>query len=527
MKKYITIYDSTLRDGAQGPGVNFSLSDKVRIAEALDAFGVAYVEGGWPGANPKDTTFFKEMKKHPLRQAKLVAFGATRKPGQDVAEDRQLKALLKAGTPTVTIFGKAWLLHVRDVLKTTPEENLAMISDSVKFLVKAGREVIFDAEHFFNGYKENSDYAMRVLKTAKDAGATTLVLCDTNGATLPYDIGRIGKAVKKAFPSGVNLGIHCHNDSDCAVAGSLMAYRVGFNHIQGTVNGLGERCGNANICSIIPAIGLKIGEQCLADNGNIVNLCALSQLVNELAVLRENPRQPYVGSGAFSHKAGTHVNAVSKNALTFEHISPESVGNRRHILMSEMGGASNVILKAKDQNIDLSMADEKLVRAILDSVKKKEAEGYSFETASASFKLLVQKHLHCNIEAFDLDGFRVIIEKRGPRQKCLSEATIKLKVGGKTEISAAEGEGPVNALDSALRRALSRFFPQVADMQLQDFKVRILDGAKGTAAQTQVLIESTDGKRTWTTVGLSENIIEASWQAILDSVEYFLAENQQ
>ena len=523
---FINIYDTTLRDGSQGPGVNFSLSDKLRIAAALDAFGVSYVEGGWPGANPKDTEFFAEMRRRPLSHARLVAFGSTRHPGVQVSEDPRLQALVDSGTSAVTIFGKSCLLHVKDVLQVSPEENLAMVRDTVAFFKANGKEVLFDAEHFFDGYADNPSYALETLQAAAEAGASTLVLCDTKGGALPYDLLHVCQEVRKRISPAVALGIHCHNDSECAVANSLAAVRAGFTLVQGTINGFGERCGNANLCSIIPAIMLKIGSRCLAEDTQLANLTSLSRLVNELAIQRENPRQPYVGSGAFAHKGGMHVNAVSKNAATFEHVDPQAVGNRRQILLSEMSGVSNVLLKAKEQELELPEDDSRTAREILERVKSMEARGYSFEAADASFKLLVRKYLHDYSAPFELDGFRVIIEKRGPNENCLSEATIKLNVNGKTEITAAEGEGPVNALDSALRKALARFFPNVANMKLQDFKVRILDGALGTAAQTQVLMESADARRNWTTVGVSENIVEASWQAILDSVEYFLEEDK-
>lgn len=519
----IQFYDCTLRDGAQGPGINFSLMDKVRLAEALDAFGVDYIEGGWPGANPKDTEFFRHMAGHPLRHAQLVAFGATCRGGVMPSEDPQVQALMSSQCRTVSIFGKSWLLHVREVLKVSPEENLRMIFDTVRHLHDAGRRVFFDAEHFFDGFADAPEYAMAALQSAVDGGAMAVVLCDTNGATLPYDINRIAAEVRSKLPSSVMLGIHCHNDSDCAVASSLTAVRAGCDLVEGTVNGFGERCGNADLCSIIPAVAFKMAPVGVAPSLRLPELTALSRLFYEIAVLHERPQQPYVGSGAFAHKGGMHVNAVAKDSRTFEQISPESVGNRRHILLSELSGVSNVVLKARELGVRLEDGGIQ-ARAILAEIKRREAQGYAFEAADASFKLLVERLLERHQPLFELDGFRVIIEKRGPNEKCLSEATIKVRVKGQTALTAAEGEGPVNALDLALRKALTGFFPKVGNMRLRDFKVRILDGADGTAAQTRVLIDSSDGTRDWGTVGMSENIIEASWQALLDSVEYYLGQ---
>lgn len=522
----IAFYDCTLRDGAQGPGINFSLTDKIRLARALDAFGMDYVEGGWPGANPKDTEFFRQMRQQPLEHARLVAFGSTHRAGIAAKDDPQLQALLNADTGTIAIFGKCWLLHVREVLKVTPEENLEMVASTVAWLKFHNRQVFFEAEHFFNGYADNPEYALAVLQRAVAAGADGVVLCDTNGATLPHDVHESTAAVCRALPAGVTVGIHCHNDSDCAVASSLTALRAGCGLVQGTINGFGERCGNADLCSIIPAVALKIPGMTLPPAMQLQKLTSLSRLFYELAVIRPRAQQPYVGTGAFAHKGGMHVNAIAKDARTFEQIDPQVVGNQRQILLSELSGASNIVLKAQEQDIDLS-ADAQTTRKILREIKEREARGYSFEAADASFKLLLERMMNHHKPLFELDGFRVIVEKRGPQEKCLSEATIKVRVDGRPEITAAEGEGPVNALDLALRKALTAFFPQVADMELRDFKVRIIDGAGGTAAQTRVLIDSGDKNSGWTTVGMSENIIEASWQALLDSVEYFLEKDQQ
>lgn len=517
--QFVRIYDSTLRDGSQGPGVNFSMADKLRLARSLDAFGVDYLEGGWPSSNPKDAEFFAHLRRHPLQYARLVAFGSTCHPGLKAADDANLQALKAAGTPAVTLVGKTWLLHVREILKISPKKNLKLIADSLDYLSSPERELIFDAENFFDAYASDQDYALSVLDTAWRHGATTLVLCDTNGGTLPGEIFQVCGEVRKILPAEVNLGIHCHNDSDCAVASSLLAVQAGCRQVQGCFNGFGERCGNANLCSIIPAIMLKLHLNCLRDSSQLTHLTDLSRLVYELSVVRESPQQPYVGKMAFAHKGGMHINGVTKNPATFEHVAPESVGNKRQFLLSELSGLTSIQEKAQEQSLKLP---EDEARKILNELKQQEAAGYSYEAADASFKMLVQKHLGQHKPHFSLEGFRVIIEKRSFADACLSEATIKVKVNGQTELTAAEGEGPVNALDVALRKALQKFFPGVSRMQLRDFKVRILDGAQGTAALTRVLVDSSDGKQSWGTVGMSENIIEASWQALLDSVEYFL-----
>ncbi|MFA4944007.1 MAG: citramalate synthase [Lentisphaeria bacterium] len=519
----IQLYDTTLRDGSQGEGISFSKTDKVRIAERLDGFGVSYVEGGWPGSNPKDVAFFEEMRRRPLKHAKLAAFGSTRRAGNTPEGDPNLRALLEAETPAVTIFGKGWLLHVHEVLRITPDDNLALIQDSCHFLKGHGREVIFDAEHFFDGFTDAPDYALAVLKAAVAGGATTVVLCDTNGGLLPSRIADITRQARAALPTAVALGIHCHNDSDCAVANSLVAVEAGASHVQGTVNGIGERCGNANLCSIIPGLELKLDRRCLPP-GRLRHLRELSQFVYDLANMRGSSWQPYVGASAFAHKGGMHVNAVAKNPRTFEHIEPELVGNERRVLVSDLAGASNVLLKAAEQHLHLAPNSPEL-KTILAEVKRLEAIGYEYESADASFKLLMQKALAGEAHRkpfFDLEGFRVIVEKRGPEEPTLSEATLKVAVAGQTEIAAAEGDGPVNALDRALRKVLTHFYPEIADVHLRDFKVRILDGEDGTAAKTRVLIESGNGQEFWGTVGVSENIIEASWQALVDSMEYAL-----
>ena len=520
MAPNVHLYDTTLRDGTQAEGVSFSVTDKVRIAEQLDLFGIDYIEGGWPGSNPRDMGFFEAMRGRKLAHAKLTAFGSTRRGGNTAEQDANLLKLLEAETPAVAIFGKSWLLHVHDVLRVSPADNLQMVADSCRFLADQGREVIFDAEHFLDGYLDQPDYALSVLQTAAANGASCVVLCDTNGGCLPHQVDAITRAVRAALPEHVEVGIHCHNDSGCGVGNSLAAVVAGATHVQGTINGIGERCGNADLASIIPGIQLKLKQHCVPDE-SMVHLRELSRFVYDLANLRENIRQPYVGQAAFAHKGGMHVNAVAKNATTFEHIPPETVGNRRRVLVSDLSGGSNILLKAEEHHVSLDGKKEEVAQ-ILGELKRLEAEGYEFESADASFKVLMDKLLKRHRGFFQLQGFRVIIEKRGPEEPCLSEATIKVKVNDETEITAAEGDGPVNALDLALRKVLRRFYPEVERMYLRDFKVRILEGNDGTAAKTRVLIDSSDGESVWGTVGVSENIIEASWEALLDSIEHFL-----
>ncbi len=512
----VKIYDTTLRDGAQSEGVSFSVQDKLRIVKKLDYFGFHYIEGGWPGSNPKDIDFFNEAKKIKLDNAVLVAFTSTRRAGISAGEDKNLKIALQVETPAVAIFGKSWILHVREVIKTSLEENLKMIYDSVKLIKAKGKEVIYDAEHFFDGYKENPDYALETLKKAEAAGADWLVLCDTNGGSLPGEIQKIVKAVKKE--TGVPLGIHVHNDNGMAVANSIVAVEAGVSQVQGTINGYGERCGNADLCVIIPNLQLKLGLECLEGN-KLTSLREVSRYVDEMANIIPKPNQPYVGDSAFAHKGGTHVDAVKKNPRSFEHIDPDLVGNRRRILISELSGKSNILLKAKELNLDLTK-DTPETQEILDKIKKLEYEGYQFEAAEASLELLLKKAMGRYHPFFDLEGFEVKVVNRS--RELVSEATIKLKVKGEKEITTAEGDGPVNALDSALRKALERFFPGLKGMHLTDFKVRVLDAKAGTAAKVRVLIESSDHEGCWSTVGVSENIIEASWEALIDSVEYKL-----
>ena len=515
----ISIYDTTLRDGSQAEGVSFSKHDKLRIAEALDNFGIAYIEGGWPGSNPKDIAFFEAMRGIKLKHAKLAAFGSTRRFASTAEQDENLRKLLEAETPVVTIFGKAWMLHVHEVLRIEPSQNLQMIADSCAFLASKGREVIFDAEHFFDGYKDDPEFAIDTLRIAVRNGATTVVLCDTNGGTLPSVVAARCDDVVKALPANVVVGIHCHNDAELAVANSLNAVEHGARHIQGTINGFGERCGNANLCSIIPALELKMGCSSILGR-SLEKLCEVSRFIDEIANLKSSDRQPYVGVSAFAHKGGMHVNAVKKNPATFEHLSPELVGNKRRILVSDLSGKDNILIKAAEHHFENLNSNE--INEILSEIKKMENDGYEFEAADASFGLLAKKVMKRHKPFFILDGYRVIVEKRGQNAPCLAEATVKVEVKGKHELTAAEGDGPVNALDKALRKALLRFYPEIKDVALKDFKVRILEGDDGTASKTRVLIESSDGKDSWGTVGVSENIIEASWEALVDAVEYIL-----
>lgn len=520
----ILIYDTTLRDGAQGEGISFFLPAKIRIARALNEFKIDYIEGGFAASNPKDMEFFQEMKKEKLSHARLVAFGSTRRARFTAAKDPGLAALLEAGTPAVTIFGKSWPLHVEQVLKTTLPINLDMIYDSVQFLKKAGKEVIYDAEHFFDGYAEDADYTLQTLQAAADAGADALVLCDTNGGTLTSTVTAITKLIVERFPK-MRVGIHTHNDADLAVANSLVAVECGATMVQGTINGYGERTGNANLCSIIPALALKMNHK-LSCGVRLHKLRRISQLVDDVANQNPVKNQPYVGASAFAHKAGMHVDGVSKLTSSFEHIPPESVGNERRILISELSGASNVRLKTDEMGLSFQK-DSPAVKDILARLENMEKNGYAFESADASFKLLVQKVLKKHIPYFELLGFTVAVQKKDVSSKAMTLATIKISVKGQTELAAGEGAGPVDALNSALRTVLRRFYPSIDSVTLQDYNVRILNPETATRATTRVLIESSDGSNRWGTVGVSENIIEASWEALLDSVEYKLLLDEQ
>ncbi|MCF7837352.1 MAG: citramalate synthase [Candidatus Marinimicrobia bacterium] len=522
----VAIYDSTLRDGAQAEGVSFSVAGKVRIARRLAAFGIDYIEGGFAASNPKDMEFFKQMQREPLDGARLAAFGSTRRAGRSAAEDAGVQALLEAGTSVTTIFGKSWGLHVRDVLRTTPEENLAMIADTVRLLKEQGRETIYDAEHFYDGYKDDATYALATLRAAAEAGADALVLCDTNGGCLPDDIEGITAAVAQALP-GAALGIHAHNDSGCGTANSLAGVRAGARHVQGTVNGIGERCGNADLLPIIANLALKMGYTCLKPE-SLAQLREVSDFVFELANLRPNTRAPFVGQSAFAHKAGMHVDGVRKNPRSFEHIDPALVGNARRVLVSELSGASNVFLKAVEMGLQFDKSSPE-VKEILQTLERLERQGYEFEAAEGSFKLLIQKVLRAHRPFFTLGAFRTIVEKQRPDATCVTEATLKLVVNDQQTHTVGEGDGPVDALNQALRRALIPLYPVLEQVRLVDYQVRILDPEEGTAAKTRVLIESSDGRRNWGTVGVSGNLIEASWEALVDSFEYklFIEESER
>jgi 2-isopropylmalate synthase len=523
MKPIVQLYDTTLRDGAQAEDVNFSVEDKIRIARKLDQFGVQYIEGGWPGSNPRDGEFFREMRRVKLRKSKLTAFGATRRSKFKVSDDPSMKSIVSSGASVATIFGKSWDLHVLKALKITLRENLDLIEDSVLYLKRHLDEVIYDAEHFFDGYKANPDYAVQTLLAAEGAGADCIVLCDTNGGTLPHEIEEIIARVKTAIATP--FGIHAHNDSELAVANSLTAIRMGAVQVHGTINGYGERCGNANLCSLIPALKLKLGIDCVTD-ASLARLRDLSRYVDELANLPHRKRQPYIGDSAFAHKGGVHVDAVAKSSLTYEHITPELVGNRRRILVSDMAGRSNILQKAAELGIPLKKDSSQLTE-ILKKVKELENEGYEFEGAEGSLELLMLRAGH-NYESvfnmFDRIDYRILTEKRKVDPHPVSEATVTVEVGGHVEHTAAWGNGPVNALDKALRKVLPKYFPGrgLENVRLLDYKVRVLTAAEGTAAKVRVLIESGDGRNKWGTVGVSENVIEASWQALVDSIEYKL-----
>jgi 2-isopropylmalate synthase len=519
MGEPLIIYDTTLRDGAQKEGISFSVEDKLRIAQRLDRLGVHLIEGGWPGASPKDREFFAAARDLPLATARLAAFGATRRPGVRPEEDPNLRALLEAGTPVSTLFGKAWDFHVTAALQTTPAENLAMIRESVAYLVAAGREVIFDAEHFFDGYRRNPEYALACLAAAQAGGAQTLVLCDTNGGSLPGEVVAAVQAVRERFP-GLTLGIHTHNDGGLAVANSLLAVEAGARHVQGTINGYGERCGNADLCSLLPLLQVKLGWACISAD-QLAALTRIAHYVAELANLPPLPNQPFVGRSAFAHKGGVHVSALMRHPETYEHLPPEVVGNERRVLVSDQAGVANVRYKAEEYHLDLDR-NSSSTRLLLDTLKNLEYQGYSFEGAEASFELLMKKMLGLYRPFFELSEFRLISEKRESNGEPVAEATVKLRVGGQVKHTVAEGDGPVNALDRALRLALQETYPGISEIKLTDFKVRVLDEKSGTAAKVRVLIESGDAERSWGTVGVSTNIIEASWRALVDSLEYGL-----
>ena len=513
----IRLYDTTLRDGTQREGISLSLNDKLKIVRKLDKLGIHYAEGGWPGSNPKDAEFFAQVKGMPLEQAVITAFGSTRRAGMAVEDDANIRALLEAETPALAVFGKSWDLHVSQVLGTTLEENLAMIADSVGYLKARGREVIYDAEHFFDGYKADPAYALRTLQMAEKAGADCLVLCDTNGGTLPSQLVAMIEEVKKV--TSVPLGIHAHNDSDLAVANSLAAVQAGIVHVQGTINGYGERSGNANLCSIIPNLKLKLGYDCISDE-QLRRLASLSRYVSELANLAHDAHLPYVGHSAFAHKGGMHVNALVKCEESYQHIDPSTVGNHKRVVVSELSGKSNIAYKIKEFGLNPSLGPDQ-THEILQQVKDLERQGFQFEGAEGSLELLIRRAQPGYEPPFELVDFHVLVERRQGRGM-LAEVAIKVRVGDEVMHTAAEGNGPVNALDLAVRKALLPFYPQLAEIHLTDYKVRILDSEAGTAAQVRVLIDSAWGSRTWSTVGSSPNIIEASWQALADSLEYGL-----
>jgi 2-isopropylmalate synthase len=519
----VKVYDTTLRDGTQAEDISFSVEDKLRITQRLDELGIHYIEGGWPGSNPRDVQYFHEVQNIPLASAKIVAFGSTARKGVNPDKDANIRALLDAKTEVITIVGKSWDIHPLTAMNISLEENVELIVKSITFLKRHVHEVIFDAEHFFDGFKGNKEYALSTIKAATEAGADCIVLCDTNGGTLPFEIEEIIREVKSSIT--IPLGIHIHNDTELAVANTIVAVKAGVAHIQGTINGHGERCGNANLCSIIPNLQLKMGIRCLSDD-RLTKLKEVSRFVSELANLPHNKHQPYVGDSAFAHKGGLHVSAIRKNPLTYEHIKPELVGNTQRILISDLSGESNVLAKAEEFNIKLEKGDP-ITKKIVTALKELENQGYQFEGAEGSFELLIKKAVGRHKKFFDLLGFRVIVEKRGDDSPSLAEATIMVKVGDRVEHTAAEGNGPVNALDNALRKALEKFYPGLAEVRLIDYKVRVLSAQEGTGANTRVLIESWDGRTRWGTVGVSENIIQASWLALVDSIDYKLLKEEE
>ncbi|WP_135554231.1 citramalate synthase [Paenibacillus cymbidii] len=516
MATTISVFDTTLRDGTQGEGVSLSAEDKLKIALKLDALGVHYIEGGNPGSNSKDIEFFERVKALRL-QAKVTAFGSTRRKGIQADQDVSLNRIIDSGVRAATLVGKAWDFHVTTALQTTLEENLAMIYDSFSYLKQQGLETIYDAEHFFDGYKHNPDYALAALRKAADAGAEWIVLCDTNGGTLPNEVFEIVGRVRAEI--NAPIGIHTHNDCELAVANTLAAVQAGARQIQGTINGYGERCGNANLCSIIPNLQLKLNYPCLSPE-QLQMLTGTARYVSEIANVHLPVNQPYVGVAAFAHKGGIHVSAIMKDSKTYEHIAPELVGNKQRVLVSELSGQSNIIVKAQELNLNMNL-ENKETRAIIDKIKDLEHQGYQFEGADASLELLLREASGDLKEIFKLESFKILVEKNAA-SAVVSEAIVKLKVHGETVYTAAEGNGPVNALDSALRKALLQFYPAIQEMHLSDYKVRVLDEKDATAAKVRVLIESTGFGSTWNTVGVSENMLEASWQALVDSFRYAL-----
>lgn len=519
--KSVTLYDTTLRDGTQGTGISFSVLDKIRVAERLDAFGIDYIEGGWPGSNPKDAAFFEEAAKRTWVHAKIAAFGMTRRGRMKVEEDPQVRMLLEAKTPVVTIVGKTWPLHVIEIFQVTLEENLAMIADTVAYLKAQDREVIYDAEHFFDSFREDEAYSLATIKAATEAGADVVVLCDTNGGSLPGFVGAVtGKAVAHL---GKAVGIHTHNDSGLGVANALAAVEAGATQVQGTINGYGERVGNCNLTTIIPTLQLKLGWEVVPD---LTQLHDVSAFVDELANVPHDIRAPYVGAAAFTHKGGLHVHAVQKLARTYEHVDPTQVGNRQTIVVSDMAGQTNVLMKAKEFGLSLEKGSAE-VGAILREIKDAEAAGYEYEAAEGSFELLLRKALGKFQPLFELKEFHCDYRSQGTGEADPCEATVKLSVNGQAEYTVAEGDGPVHALDAALRKALRPFYSWIDEVRLTDYKVRIVDGGRGTGARTRVLITSSDEHTSWGTVGVSDNIIEASWRALTDSFAYRALRNSR
>ncbi|MBI5137466.1 MAG: citramalate synthase [Nitrospirae bacterium] len=514
----VDIYDTTLRDGAQSEDISFSVQDKLRVVRLLDELGVPYIEGGWPSSNPKEMSFFEQVLGMDLKHARVTAFGSTHKASVAVEDDRNVAGLLACGADVLTIFGKSWNFHVTEALGIPLERNLELIRDTVAYLNAHRSQVFFDAEHFFDGYKADPEYALATLAAAQEGGAQALVLCDTNGGAMPWEVARIVQVVRARMATPI--GIHTHNDGDMAVANALEAVRAGATHVQGTVNGYGERCGNANLLSVIANLELKLGVKALPE-GRIKRLKETSARLSELANLPHNKHLPYVGDAAFAHKGGIHVSAVEKNAATYEHVAPETVGNRRRVLISDYSGRSNVLYKAKEFGIDLTDQSQ-LSADLVNQIKELEASGFQFEGAEASFELLIHKARGSYRRFFDLLSYRVIVDKRSANGRSVTEATVKVRVGETEHLTAAEGDGPVNALDLALRGALARFYPVINDFKLVDYKVRVLTGTHGTASRVRVVIESADAGDSWGTVGVSTNIIQASYQALVDAIEYRL-----
>jgi 2-isopropylmalate synthase len=518
MANVVSIFDTTLRDGTQGEGISLSVEDKLKIAQKLDELGVQYIEGGWPGSNNKDIEFFIRAKQLKLKTAKITAFGSTRRKDTLPENDLNLAKIIESGVCVATIFGKSWDFHVHTALQTTLEENLAMIYDSILYLKKQGMEIVYDAEHFFDGYKNNKEYALQTLEKAVTAGADWIVLCDTNGGSLPNEIAEIVGDVCSLFPTPV--GIHAHNDCELGVANSLAAVKAGARQVQGTINGFGERCGNANLSSIIPNLQIKMNYEVLSTD-QLASLYIVSRYVNEIANVHMPVNQPFVGASAFAHKGGIHVSAIMRDSSTYEHIKPELVGNQQRVLVSELAGQSNLVFKAQELKLDINLESDQS-RQMIQQIKQLEHEGYQFEGADASLELLLREAAGQQVkEIFTVESFKILVEKTAERA-VISEAIVKLKVQGETVYTAAEGNGPVNALDNALRKALSQFYPELNDMHLSDYKVRVIDEKDATAAKVRVLIESTDFLNSWSTVGVSENIIEASWKALIDSIRYAL-----